>query len=164
MDIVRRDETRLITLRVVGRRSELSHRAPLAWVELERRLGEIEHRVDPDVFFGVLRERDHESGDDATYAYSVGVEVSRLPLTTPEGMHPLVIPARRYATATCLGGADAIERGYVELARWITEQGLHADREGLGLERYDVRRQRPTPPYDRFDYDIFRPIADGASR
>lgn len=160
MNIVSRGETKLITLRVVGRRSELSHRAPLAWVELERRLGEIEHRVDPDIFFGAVRERDHEGGDDATYAYSVGVEVSSVPLTMPAGMHALVIPAGRYATTACIGGVDAIERGYVELARWITETGLHVDRAGLGLERYDVRRQRPTPPYDRFDYDILRPLAD----
>lgn len=76
------------------------------------------------------------------------------------GMHALVIPARRYATTTCIGDVDAIERAYAELARWITENGLHADRAGLGLERYDVRRQRPTPPYDRFDYDILRPLAD----
>lgn len=160
ISVVSRGEIRLVGIKVVGRRSELSHRVPMAWLELVARLDAIPHTVDRDVFHGVFPESDHlRASADGVYTYRVCTEVSDFgPL--PEGLHTLVLPARTYATARVHGTAEAIEATYLGLARWIEEQGRRTHDEAQCLERYDQRRQKVTPPYERFDYDIFKPLAD----
>ncbi len=160
VSVVSRGEIKLVGLKVVGRRSELSHRVPMAWLELVARQDAILHRVDPDVFHGSFPESDHlRASADGVYTYWVSAEVSRFgPL--PEGLHALVLPARTYATTRVQGTAEAIEATYLGLARWLQEQGQRTDGQAHGLERYDQRRQKVTPPYEHFDYDIFKPLAE----
>ncbi|WP_437930597.1 GyrI-like domain-containing protein [Sorangium sp. So ce291] len=158
VSVVSRGELRLAGIKVVGRRTELSHRVPLAWIELVERLDSIPHLVDRSVFYGSFPESDHQrASNDGVYTYWVCTEVSACGALT-EGLRPLVVPARTYATARVEGAAEAIEATYVGLARWIEVQGKRVDAQAWCLERYDQRRQRVTPPYEWFDYEVFKPL------
>ncbi|HYG57279.1 MAG TPA: GyrI-like domain-containing protein, partial [Symbiobacteriaceae bacterium] len=152
-------ELKLVAIKVVGRRSELSQLVPPAWVDLVGRMDHIAHKVNPELFYGVFPESDQlNDGENGVYTYWVGTEVSQF-ADLPAGMTALTLPARTYATATVRGGAGEIERTYIDLFHSIREQGLATDPAAYGFERYDSRRQRVTPPYERFDYDIFKPLA-----
>lgn len=153
MEIVEAGGLTLAGIRVVGRRSELAHRAPMAWLELTRRLAELPG-ARTDRFYGVFRDEDH--GDAGTYRYHVCVEAQG---ALPEGFVALEIPRGRFAKATVRGGPEAIEAAYLSLARGIAERG--GPGEGYGYELYEASRQSVTPPYERFDYDVFRPLAVG---
>jgi predicted transcriptional regulator YdeE len=160
VSIVSRGAIRLVGIKVVGRRSELSHRVPMAWLELVARQDAIPHVVDRDVFHGAFPESDHlRASADGVYTYWACTEVSGSD-TPPEGLHALVLPARTYATARVQGTAEAIDTAYLGLARWLDEQGRRLHDEAHCLERYDQRRQKVTPPYERFDYDILKPLSD----
>ncbi|WP_141326213.1 GyrI-like domain-containing protein [Myxococcus sp. AB025B] len=148
----------LVGLKVVGRRSELSHRVPLAWLELVARLGSIPNAVNPDVLYGVFPESDHlKESVDGVYTYSVCVQVRHLG-SVPKGTDGRELPPREYAVATALGEASAIDAAYLGLAQWETAQERKTDVGADCLERYERRRQWVTPPYERFDYDILRPL------
>ena len=88
--IVRCEEKKLVGLLVVGRRQELSHRAPLAWLELAGALGGIANRVADGVFYGVFADGDHRG--DGHYRYWVATEVSSFG-DRPANMVELVVPA-----------------------------------------------------------------------
>jgi predicted transcriptional regulator YdeE len=159
VSVVSLGEIRLVGLKVVGRRSELSHRVPMAWLELVSRLESIPHVVDRDVFHGAFLEGDHLGASaDGVYTYWACTEV-RGAETPPDGLLSLVLPARTYATAHVQGTAAAIDATYVALAQWLEAQGRRTDADAYGLERYDQRKQRVTPPYERFDYDILKPLS-----
>ncbi|WP_338866856.1 GyrI-like domain-containing protein [Myxococcus stipitatus] len=159
VSVVSREEIKLVGLKVVGRRSELSHRVPLAWTELLARLPSIPNLVNQEVLHGVSPEsdflRDHSDG---VYTYGVCVEVATLD-SVPEGMLSWVLPPREYAMTRVQGSASAIDEAYLGLVRWMAETGRKTDAQAHSLERYDVTRQRVTPPYERFDYDILKPLA-----
>ncbi|WP_437730431.1 GyrI-like domain-containing protein [Sorangium sp. So ce1335] len=158
VSVVTRGEIRLAGIKVVGRRSELSHRVPLAWIELVDRLDSVPHLVDRRVFHGAFPESDHQrAGNDGVYTYWACAEVSEGG-ALPEGLQPLVLPARTYAVARVEGTAEAIEATYVGLARWVEAQGRRVDAQASCLERYDERRQKVTPPYERFDYEVWKPL------
>lgn len=158
VSIVSREPLKLVALKVVGRRSELSHRVPMAWIELVNRLGQIPHRVENGVFYGAFPESDHlNDGSHGVYTYFVATEVSA-PGAVSEGFSELTIPAQRCATTRVQGGPEAIDAAYMGLSRWLGEQGLKSDPNAWGLERYDERLQQVTPPYERFDYEIFTPV------
>lgn len=158
VSLVSQEPLKLVALKVVGRRSELSHRVPMAWIELLKRLGEIPHRVGEGVFYGAFPESDHlNDGAHGVYTYYVATEVSALG-AVPEGFSELRISAQRCATTRVQGGPEAIDAAYMGLFRWLGEQGLQSDPEAWGLERYDQRLQKVTPPYERFDYEIFKPV------
>ncbi|AUX41811.1 AraC family transcriptional regulator [Sorangium cellulosum] len=158
VSIVSRGELNLVGIKVVGRRSELSHRVPLSWIELVDRLDAIPHLVDRSVFYGSFPESDHQrASHDGVYTYWVCTEVSARG-ALPEGLRALVLPARTYATARIEGASEAIEATYVGLSRWIEEHGRRVDARAYCLERYDQRRQRVTPPYERFDYEVWKPL------
>ncbi|XXX72878.1 GyrI-like domain-containing protein [Sorangium sp. So ce134] len=158
VSLVTRGELGLAGIKVVGRRSELSHRVPLAWIELVERVDSVLHLVDRSVFYGVFPESDHRrAGSDGVYSYWVCTEVNAEG-ALPEGLRPLVLPARTYATARVEGAADAIEATYRGLARWIEAHGRRVDPQAWCVERYDERRQRVTPPYERFDYEVWKPL------
>lgn len=149
---------KMVAIKVVGRRSELSHRVPMAWLDLVSRLDEIPHKVNPDLFYDAGSEAEMLSGGaDGVFIRYIGTEVSEFG-HLPAGMLPLTIPARTYAVATVQGTADQIDPTYLGLRAWLREQGLQTDPQAYGFERYDTRRQNVTPPYDRFDYDIFTPL------
>jgi predicted transcriptional regulator YdeE len=157
--LVSLDELRLVALKVVGRLSELSHRVPLAWLDLIERLDRIPQRIDAHLFYGAFLEADHQSGGaDGTYSYWVGVAVGDFE-EVPAGMTTLTIPAQRYAMAAVQGGVEQIDATYLGMGRRLEEQGRRTDPGAYGFERYDDRRQLVTPPYERFDYDVFRPLA-----
>jgi predicted transcriptional regulator YdeE len=148
----------LVGIKVVGRRSELSHRVPMAWLELLRLVDAIPHRVDPAVFYGAFPEVDPErAGDDPVYTYWVGTEVREVQ-TPPDGTAVLTIPAGAYAMDTVRGGAEEIDVVYRRVGGWIDACGRAAAAGAYGLERYDTARQPVAPPYERFDYDVFRPL------
>jgi|GEM_PF-1148512 len=151
-------EMKLVAIKVVGRRSELSHRVPLAWLDLTGRLELIAHKVDPNIFYGLFLESDQlTDGLNGVHTYWVATEVTAFG-DLPEGMVPLTIPAQNYAMATVKGGAEQIEATYRGLFGWLRENGRRSNPDGYGFERYDNRRQLVTPPYDQFDYDIFKPL------
>ncbi|WP_141593084.1 GyrI-like domain-containing protein [Myxococcus sp. AB056] len=159
VSIVSRGEIKLVGIKVVGRRSELSHRVPLAWLELLSRLDGLSGVVDRDVFHGCVPGSDHEQpGDDPVYQYWVTTEVQRLD-AVPEALKALTIPARDYAMTPVQGTADAINAAYGRLANWIQSAGRRSDPAAYVLERYDQRRQPVTPPYERFDYELLTPLA-----
>ncbi|WP_044891014.1 GyrI-like domain-containing protein [Myxococcus hansupus] len=148
----------LVGIKVVGRRSELSHRVPLAWLELLSRLDSIPGVVDRDVFHGCVPGSDHAQEDtDPVYQYWVTTAV-RAVAALPDGLKALAVPARTYALTPVQGGAEAIDAAYVQVAQWLDAQGRRSDAESFVLERYDQRRQRVTPPYERFDYDLLTPL------
>jgi predicted transcriptional regulator YdeE len=150
----------LVGIEVVGRIEELQRHVPAAWQRLTERAGEIPHRVENGLFYGVVPDAMHTSSEaDVVYSYTVGAPVERFGQAIPEGLVTLTIPAQRYAQATVRGGAEVIDETYIALGRWMGENGRAPDASALGFERYDVRRQRPTPPYDTFDYDVLRPLA-----
>ncbi|HWI61139.1 MAG TPA: GyrI-like domain-containing protein [Symbiobacteriaceae bacterium] len=156
--LVTLNEIKLVAMKVVGRRSELSHRVPPAWLELVRRMNEIPDKVDPHLFYGVFPEADHlQGGQNGVFTYWVGTEVTEFG-PVPSGMTTLTLPGQTYAMATVRGGAEQIDPIYIGLGGWIGEQGRATNPEGFGFERYDSRRQPVTPPYERFDYDIFKPL------
>lgn len=157
--IVSLGELKLVAIKVVGRRSELSHRVPMAWLDLTARLEQIEHKVDTNLFYGAFPESDQiHDGQNGVYTYWVGTEVSQF-ATLPDGMTTLTIPAQTYVGATVTGGPEVIESTYVGIFRWLKSQDRSTNPEAYGFERYDNRRQQVTPPYERFDYDIFKPLA-----
>ncbi|MCP3104315.1 GyrI-like domain-containing protein [Myxococcus sp. K15C18031901] len=153
-----RHALKLVGLKVVGRRSELSHRVPLAWTELVARADTLPHRVDTNVFYGAFPESDHlGASEDGVYTYSVCAEVSEFgPL--PRDFITHVVPPRDYAMLRVVGTAEAIEAAYLGLADWLRDHCRTPDGEALALERYDVRKQRVTPPYTTFDYEILKPL------
>jgi hypothetical protein len=61
------------------------------------------------------------------------------------------------------GEPGAIDASYTRLYRWIADHALATDPDAWSLERYDQRRQKVTPPYLRFDYDIFTACAETAA-
>ncbi len=158
VEVAELDEIRLVGIKVVGRQSELSHRVPLAWLELVRVQDAIPDRVGPELYYGVTPEAHHHEGGDPVYVYWVGVQVAAFG-ETPPGTATLVVPAQTCAAATVRGGPQEIEVTYVALGRWMEAQGRTAKLDGYAVERYDACRQTVTPPYDRFDYDVFRPLA-----
>jgi predicted transcriptional regulator YdeE len=159
MQIVHKGEMKLVGIKVVGRRSELSHRVPMAWLELVAKLGAVENKVGPELFYGVFPESDQlNDGVGGVYTYWVATEVSAFS-AVPEGMDTMTIPAGRYALGTVEGAAQQIESAYVNLYGSIREQALPIHAEGYGFELYDAKRQAPTPPYERFDFDIYVPLA-----
>lgn len=146
-------------IKVVGRRSELSHRVPLAWLEHLSRLDELPGVVDRDVFHGCVPGSDHEQpGDDPVYQYWATTEVRVLD-GVPEGLKALTIPARDYAMTPVQGTADAINAAYGRLANWLQSEGRRSAPAAYVLERYGQRRQPVTPPYERFDYELLTPLA-----
>jgi predicted transcriptional regulator YdeE len=157
--LVALDEIKLVGIKVVGRLSELSHRVPLAWLDLVRRLDEIPGRTAAQLFYGAFLEADHQSGAaDGEYRYWVGVAVTAFD-DLPVGMTTLAIPARSYAMAAVQGGAEQIDATYIGMVCALEEQGRRTDPGAYGFERFDDRRMLVTPPYERFDYDVFRPLA-----
>lgn len=158
MEIVALGELKLVAIKVVGRRSELSERVPVAWVDLVNRLDAIAHKVDPDLFYGIFPEAHQANdGENGIHTYWVGTEVSQFGTLLP-GMESLTIPAQSYAMATVRGGHDQIVTTYTELFGQLRAQGLATNLGSYGFERYDQRRAPVTPPYERFDYDIFKPL------
>ncbi|MGE5591708.1 MAG: GyrI-like domain-containing protein [Bacillota bacterium] len=159
VSLVTLDEIKLVAIKVVGRRSELSHRVPLAWLDLVNYLDAIPHKVSPDLFYGVFPESDHlNDGQNGVHTYWVGTHVNLIG-EVPLGMSTLTIPAQTYVTATVQGGVEQIEATYLALGRWLKGNGRRTNPDAYGFERYDNRRQKVTPPYERFDYDIFKPLA-----
>ncbi len=157
-----REESRgaltLVGIPVMAPFQELGQRVPCAWRELLEQVKALPHRVDPEVFYGVFRDPEpSRDGAPTLYTYWVTTEVSALG-TLPPGLRALSVPARRYAVVTCQGGPERIEASYLALAEWISSKGFRPGPESLGLERYDARRQRLTPPYESFDYDIYKPL------
>jgi predicted transcriptional regulator YdeE len=116
----------------------------------------IANRVDENVYYGVFVDADHAG--DGHYRYWVATEVSSFG-DRPEQLVELTIPAGTYAMVRVEGGPERIDEGYMALARAIGAATGSASVTRYGFERYDVRRQAPTPPYERFDYDVYRPIA-----
>lgn len=156
--LVRLDEIKLVAIKIVGRRSELSHRVPPAWLELVRRSDEIPDKVDSNMFYGVFPESDQvQGGQSGVFTYWVGTEVKVFG-RVPSGMCTLTVPGQTYAMATVRGGAEQIDPTYIGLGRWIGDRGHGTNPESFGFERYDTRRQPVTPPYEHFDYDIFKPL------
>ena len=159
MEIVNKGEIKLAGIKVVGRRSELSHRVPLAWLELKANLGAVENHVNPDLFYGVFPQSHHQNdGVGGVHTYWVGVEVSAFG-AVPASLTTLTIPAQTYLMTTAKGQADAIEAAYTGLYGHVRDLGRKTDPNGFGFELYDQRRQPPTPPYEQFDFDIFLPLA-----
>lgn len=150
---------KIVAIKVVGRHSELSHRVPIAWLDLTNRLDQIPHKVDPTVFYGLFPESDQlNDGQNGVFTYWVGTAVSES-ADLPEGMVTLTVPEQRYAVATVKGDKEAITQTYMGLFGWLKEQRLQTAPTSLGFERYDTARQAVVPPYDRFDYDIYKPLA-----
>ncbi|XXF77026.1 GyrI-like domain-containing protein [Myxococcaceae bacterium GXIMD 01537] len=160
VSVVSRKEMKFVGLKVEGPFSELGERVPQAWKALVERLPAIPHQVEPGVFHGVCPERNHLGDGDGVYTYWVGAQVSAFGELSG-GLVALTVPARTYATARVDGGAEAVDATYLGLARWVSEQGRLTDADAYALERFDERRQKVTPPYERFDYDVLRPLADG---
>ena len=159
MEILSKGAMKLVGIKVVGRRSELSHRAPMAWLELKANLGGIGNHSNPDLFYGVFPQSDHlTDGVNGVHTYWVAVEVSDFG-AVPAGMTTLTIPAQTYMMTTAKGPVQAIESAYMGLYGHLSELGRKTDANGYGFELYDQRRQAPTPPYEQFDYDIFVPLA-----
>ncbi|MFP2963301.1 GyrI-like domain-containing protein [Myxococcus sp. 1LA] len=159
VSIVSRGEIKLVGLKVVGRRSELSHRVPLAWLELVARVDGIPGVVDRNVFHGCVPGSDHEQpGEDPVYQYWVTTEVKDFG-AVPEGLQSLTIPPHDYAVTPVQGTAEAIDAAYGHLASWLQTEAWRSDAAAYVLERYDQRRQSVTPPYERFDYDLLTPLA-----
>lgn len=157
VETVDRSEMKLVGLLVVGRRQELSQRVPLAWLDLVEALGDIDHRVNEGVFYGVFLESDH--GGDGNYRYWVMTEVASFG-ARPDHMVELTIPGGAFATVPIVGSREKIDEAYMALGRSLYRGG-NLPAAPWGFERYDVRRQAPTPPYERFDYDLFRPMPSG---
>lgn len=149
---------RLACLQVVGRRSELSHRVPVAWVALLEHAASVPDRPDPDRFYGVFLEREFAAaGADGTHRYSVGFELPAA-AAAPDGLTVVEVAGGTFAKATVRGAADRIEATYRDLHAWLEDRELRLAPERHGFECYDRRRQSPQPPYRTFDYDVFRAI------
>jgi predicted transcriptional regulator YdeE len=157
--IVSLPELKLVAIKVVGRPSELSHRVPLAWLDLTNRLDQIPHKLDPALFYGVFPESDHlNDGVNGVHTYWVGTAVSAYD-ELPDGMGALTLPAQTNAVATVAGDRTEIQSTYLGLFRWLKEQNRPTQADGFGFELYDSARQSVVPPYERFDYDIYKPLA-----
>jgi predicted transcriptional regulator YdeE len=155
---VSRGDLTLVGIPVVAPFQELGQRVPSAWRELLNQVKDLPHRVDPELFYGVFRDPEpSREGQPALYTYWVTTEVSARE-ALPPGLSALSVPARRYAVMTCQGGPERIQPAYLALAEWITAKGYRPRPESLGLELYDARRQRLTPPYEAFDFDIYKPL------
>lgn len=149
----------IVAIKVVGRHSELSHRVPIAWLDLTNRLDQIPHKVDPTLFYGLFPESDQlNDGENGVFTYWVGTEVSEVG-ALPEGMVALSLPEQRYVVATVKGPKEAISQAYTNLFGWLKANGQRTDGERLGFELYNTARMPVTPPYDQFDYDIYKPLA-----
>src|SRR5690606_30963055 len=126
---------------------------------LVERLGEIPGVVDGGVFYGIFRQPGSGAGGEAgLYEYRVGTQVGPGSVP-PDGMSRVTVPARTYAMATVRGSAEQIEATYLGVSRWREERGRQEAPDAYGLERYDAARQGVLPPYERFDYDVLRPLA-----
>lgn len=149
----------IVAIKVVGRHSELSHRVPIAWLDLTNRLDQIPHKVDPTVFYGLFPESDQlNDGQNGVFTYWVGTAVSEF-ADLPEGMVTLTVPEQRYVVATVKGDKEAITQAYTGLFGWLKEQRQQTAADRLGFELYETDRMAIVPPYDHFDYDIYKPLA-----
>lgn len=64
------------------------------------------------------------------------------------------------AGAATYVGAHADERHPTPPPRARHAQVMQSDSNAWSFERYDDRRQPVTPPYEHFDYDIFKPLKE----
>jgi predicted transcriptional regulator YdeE len=157
--IVSVPELKIVAIKVVGHHSELSHRVPVAWIDLKGRLDQIPHKVAPTLFYGLFPESDHlKNGQNGLFSYWVGTAVSAFG-DLPEGMVAVTVPAQTYAVATVKGDRTVIERTYIDLFGWLQANDRETAADSLGFELYDEGRMAVTPPYDQFDYDIYKPLA-----
>lgn len=164
VSVVKLPELVVVALKVTGTFERLQERVPSAWLALMARLPEIGHRMEAEVFHGVSLQTEESPGME--YTYWVGTQVSECP-RVPSGMELLRVPAASHATTRVVGTHEAIAPAYLALFDWERTSGqrfgVHGMADGPGvaysLERYDSRRQRVTPPYERFDYDIFKMLA-----
>lgn len=150
---------RLVGLRAFGRLEELPVRVPPAWRELATRAPAIAGRLEPGIFYGAMPEAHHLGAPlDGVYIYWVAVRIAP-DAPFPKGLGQLLIPAGRYAQATVAGTADQIDPTYLGLAGWMTGNGLTPVPDRWALERYDEARMSVVPPYERFNYEVLRPIS-----
>lgn len=139
---------------------DLGRLVPEAWLKLVAELDRIHRKVEAEVFYGIFPESDQlHDGRSGLYTYWVGVEVEELE-AVPQGMEAVTIPAQRYAMTTCRGPAEDIWRAYGRVREWLRAEGWTTNADSFGFERYDSRRQRVTPPYQLFDFDIYKPLKD----
>lgn len=150
---------KIVAIKVVGRHSELSHRVPIAWLDLTNRREQIPHKIDPTLFYGLFPESDQlNDGQNGVFTYWVGTAVSEFG-HLPEGMVSLTLPEQRYVVATVKGAKEAITQTYISLFGWLKEQRQQTAADRLGFELYNTARMPVVPPYDQFDYDIYKPLA-----
>jgi len=131
-NIVTRGEFKVVGLRYEGKNQSGEIRQ--MWGEFMPRAAEIEHCVDPDVFYGVCS----DAKDTGEFAYTAGREVSSLS-DIPDGMVALTVPAAKYAVFTHKGKLETLAQTYELIYKtWLPESGYEATGE-LDFECYDER-------------------------
>jgi predicted transcriptional regulator YdeE len=118
--------------------------------EMKRRLGEIAHKVNPDVILCAAK----VNRPDGFTAY-LCAEVSKVE-DLPEGMVRIEIPAFTYAKTEHLPGEN-IQQTYAALYAWMEQEGYRSNQDGLThLEEYPVGNN----PYDPDPaFTILAPLA-----
>ncbi|GIP39413.1 hypothetical protein J31TS4_26930 [Paenibacillus sp. J31TS4] len=153
MQVVKKDEMRLVGLRVLCPGDEYAAEIPKACAALARRIGEIPGAVAPDTLIGVYQV-DACTEEKDGYWVCVQVEGDAEP---PAGMTALTVPAQRYAVAYHRGPADEIRATYAALHQEIAAAAFERILQSWHLEIYIPSKQVQPPDYVEIDlYDTIR--------
>jgi AraC family transcriptional regulator len=122
---------------------------PQMWDRFIPRTGEIKHKVNPHVAYGVMGNYDESSGE---FDYVAGFEVESS-ADIPEGMVSWQVPAQTYAVFTCTLPTliEAFQRVY---QTWLPQSGYRRA-DGPEFELYD---EKFNPEDGRLEMYIYIPV------
>ncbi|TCP53908.1 putative transcriptional regulator YdeE [Tumebacillus sp. BK434] len=152
--IVELPEKKLIGVKFAGPFDVLPIEMPKLWTIFLERVAEI-----PQVVAGAYYEISDEDFKHKIYTEYLTVEVERFD-TIPYGMLAFALPARQYLKATHRGPMSSVQDTYLNLFKWMKENGYEQDLSALRMERYD-RRFLPTVDdhaREENEYEILIPI------
>jgi AraC family transcriptional regulator len=97
----------------------------------------------------------HDRKTDFTYYVTVAVDSFD---HVPEGMVSLELPEQKYAFASYHGPEKQVEKAYINIFRWLRENGYEKDYSALSLEIYHEEDEEVNRSDNERKFDIYVPV------
>jgi AraC family transcriptional regulator len=144
--IVTRPAFKVVGMRYSGRNPR---QLPRLWQTFGPRTGEVRHRVNPDVSFGLTVGYDERT---RRFDYIACVEVERIE-DIPEGMVGWEVPEQRYAVFPCAMPTFVKTYNYVKKT-WIPANGY----EFAGFPEFERYGDSFNPMDRHSEYEFYMPV------
>ncbi len=145
-----------------GGNEELGKELRLAWKELQNEIKQHDINVNNNDIGYVLSSNVNETSNQEVELW-VGVEVEKGEMEKGT-VTRISIPEQQYASITCRGNANQLQRTYEFLYHWLAEHQFKVT-SGEGVYKLEVNRLHPVNPFElpageanEFDFDILFPI------